>query len=45
MSQPIGSVCCNDEVEILQLIDFNGDYAGDLFKCLECDQYSLNCRY
>jgi hypothetical protein len=44
MSQPVGSVCCNNEVEILELIDLNGDYAGDLFKCVECNQYSQDCR-
>ena len=44
MSQPIGSVCCNNEVEVLELIDSDGNYAGDLFKCYECNQYSQFCR-
>jgi len=44
MSQPIGSVCCNADVNLHNLIDADGKYAGDLFQCFECESYSLECR-
>jgi len=44
MSQPIGSVCCNNTVQIYDLINVDGEYAGDLFQCDKCESFSLEAR-
>jgi len=45
MSQPIGSVCCNNEVIIHELLNEYGehDYTS-VFECFECGSFSLHCR-